>query len=92
MNIYKFSSSATSEAPDITEDRLIEQMKSGDRYRFGTSNLVYSGVFKLNGWVFVPDLNKYVYKQYGSWSEAYAPSKTILRKLIYGHIDQIVEA
>jgi hypothetical protein len=36
-------------------------------------------------------LKKYIYKQYGQWSEAYAPNKTLLRQVTYGRIDKIIE-
>ena len=45
------------------------------------------------GWMFCfkDVLKRFVYKQYGSWSEAYACNKTHLRKITYGRIDEIVE-
>ena len=36
-------------------------------------------------------LKKYLVKQYGQWTEYYAPDRTSLRKLLYGRINQIVE-
>ena len=45
------------------------------------------------GWQydFRNSLKNYVVKQYGHWSEYWAPDKTSLRKAIYGRIDKIVE-
>lgn len=45
------------------------------------------------GWMFCfkDVLKRFVYKQYGSWREAYACNKTYLRKITYGRIDEIVE-
>lgn len=56
-------------------------------------NLIRYGHYKLMGYVydFKPFLKKYLYKQYGNWSEAYAPNKTTLRKVICGRIDKIIE-
>ena len=63
--------------------------------RFFTSNdnLIRYGCYKLMGYKydFKPYLKKYLYKQYDNWHEAYAPNKTMLRQVIYGHIDKIIE-
>lgn len=93
MRVYKFSTSATETAPDITAGHLIKQMKDGSRYTFGNDDLLRDGVFKLNGWAFDlrEELNQYLVKQYGSWQEYYAPNKTSLRALVYGRIDTIRE-
>jgi hypothetical protein len=93
MIVYKFSSSATAEAPDISAERLINQMKDYSSYTFGTNNMLHHGVFKINGWAFnlQDELKKYVVKQYGDWHEYYAPNKTTLRKLLYGRIENIQE-
>lgn len=40
---------------------------------------------------FLDVLKKYLVKQYGHWSEYYAPDRTSLRKFLYGTINQIVE-
>lgn len=63
------------------------------RYYTNNSNLISYGCYKLMGYEydFKPYLKKYLYKQYGIWTEAYAPNKTLLRKVIYGSIDKIVE-
>lgn len=57
------------------------------------NNLISYGVYKCMGYLFDfrPYLKKYLYKQYGEWNEAYAPNKTLLRRVIYGTIDKIVE-
>ena len=63
------------------------------RYYTNNDNLINHGVYRLMGYAydFRPYLKKLLYKQYGSWYEAYAPNKTILRKVIYGRIDKIIE-
>lgn len=60
---------------------------------WGLDNLKKLGVILLMGWSydFKPYLKTFVYKQYGSWHECKAPNKTLLRKVIYGKIDKIVE-
>jgi hypothetical protein len=62
---------------------------------YGISNydLISHGYYKLMGYLydFKPYLKRFIYKQYGSWQEAYAPNKTTLRKVIYGRIDEIIE-
>ena len=62
-------------------------------YSGAISNLLNSGVYKSMGYCydFKPYLKRFVYKQYGNWTEAYAPNKTKLRKAVYGRIDEIVE-
>ena len=63
------------------------------RYFTNNENLIRYGHYKLMGFVydFKPYLKKYLYKQYGSWSEAYAPNKTLLRSALGGKIDKIIE-
>lgn len=62
-------------------------------YSGAIHNLLNYGVYKLMGYRydFKPYLKRFVYKQYGNWTEAYAPNKTKLRKAVYGRIDEIVE-
>lgn len=63
------------------------------RYYTNNQNLISYGYYKLMGYKydFKPYLKKYLYKQYDSWREAYAPNKTSLRRVIHGKIDKIVE-
>jgi hypothetical protein len=66
-------------------------------YHSGYSGAIYellkSGTYKSMGYRydFKPLLKRFVYKQYGNWTEAYAPNKTKLRNAVYGKIDEIVE-
>ena len=39
---------------------------------------------------FKPFLKRILVKQYGTWSEYFAPNKTKLRKCLYGRIDEMV--
>jgi len=63
------------------------------RFFTNNDNLVRFGYYKSMGYLydFKPYLKKYLYKQYGSWSKAYAPNKTLLRQVIGGRIEQIIE-
>lgn len=51
----------------------------------------HSHVYKLGG--FAADFSRFLptilVKQYGSWQEYVAPNKTLLRKVLYGTIDQM---
>jgi len=63
------------------------------RFYSNNENLIKYGCYRLMGYSydFKPYLKKYLYKQYGNWTEAYAPNKTLLRSVIYGNIDKIIE-
>ena len=63
------------------------------RFFTNNDNLIRFGYYKSMGYQydFKPYLKKYLYKQYGSWLEAYAPNKTLLRQVIGGRIEQIIE-
>jgi hypothetical protein len=63
------------------------------RFYTNNDNLIKYGVYKLMGYRynFQPMLKKYLYKQYGNWNEAFAPNKTLLRSVIGGKIDKIIE-
>jgi len=67
--------------------------KAYQRYYTGNDNLINYGYYKLMGYKFdfKKYLTKYLYKQYGQWHEAYAPNKTILRKITFGRIDAIID-
>jgi hypothetical protein len=57
------------------------------------AELLRSGILRQMGYRFdfKPHMKNYLYKQYGTWTEVYAPNKTALRKAIYGTIDRIIE-
>lgn len=67
--------------------------KAYTRFYTNNQNLINYGYYKLMGYKydFKPYLKKYLYKQYDSWCEAYAPNKTKLRSVIFGKIDKIIE-
>lgn len=75
---------------DNPKDFLV---KAYERFYTNNDNLINNGCYKLMGYRydFTPLLRKFLYKQYGDWREVYAPNKTMLRKVIGGRIDKIVE-
>lgn len=79
--------------PTIDNPIVFLRERYNNRFNFGIQVLLSNGIYKVGGYVydFRPYLKRFVYKQYGSWTEAYAPNKTSLRKIIYGKIDEIVE-
>lgn len=96
MNAYKFSSTATEQAPDILKGQTPEQFLKTNYTKgciFGLDNLKTSGVYKLSGWAFDfrPYLKLFAFIQYGQIYKAYAPNRTALRKSEYGKIDRIAE-
>lgn len=63
------------------------------RFYTNNENLIRFGYYKERGYKydFKPYLKKYLYKQYGDWTEAFAPNKSLLRQVIGGRIDKIIE-
>lgn len=94
VSSYKFSDTATDEKPTLwlgnasIDEWLLTQYTSVGSCN---QNLLHYGYHKTCGWVFHFNLNRYIYKYYGSWHEAYAPNKQLLRKCIHGHISEIVK-
>lgn len=95
---YKFSDTATEIKPVLFNEEHstpIEFLKF--KYQrgcfFGLDNLMNSGHYKLLGWSFdfTPFLKRFVYSQYGHWTDVYAPNRTALRNATYGKIDCIVD-
>ena len=60
---------------------------------FSLNNLTREGCYRCMGWLYDyrPYLKKYLYKQYDRWQEAYAPTRSHLRKVTYGRIEKIIE-
>lgn len=93
MLVSKFSDSATKEPANVTSQELIQTMKSNSRFHSGVSNLLFDGVYRVNGWAYDmrDELQCYLVKQHGHWQEYYAPNRTTLRRLVSGRIDKIQE-
>lgn len=94
IKCWKFSECAEEEPSNNVNWEMIKQKyENGTGCAFGIDNLMYDGVYKLMGWCydFRDKMKKYLVKQHGQWSEYWAPSKTLLRRAIYGRIDKIVE-
>ena len=93
VQAYKFSTTAQA-TPPITIENPIEFLKEkifSGHHAFGLDNIQRYGTYKLGGWAYDlrPYLKRILVKQYGSWSEYYAPNKTMLRSVIYGKIDRM---
>ena len=94
VEFWKFSETATDKhIMKIDDPKEFLKTSYASPHSFGVINLKESGIYRLMGWAynFRPYLKKYLIKQYGQWSEYYAPNKTTLRSTIYGRIDKIVE-
>jgi hypothetical protein len=76
--------------PEICID--IEKIYNSKFHLF-IDNLKNYGHIKNMGYLYNAKdyLKKYLVKQYGQWSEYYAPNKTLLRKSTFGRIDKIIE-
>lgn len=63
------------------------------RFYTNNDNIINYGYYKLMGYQYdlKPYLKKYLYKMYGNWQEAYAPNKTLLRKVLCSTVTKIVE-
>jgi hypothetical protein len=80
------------ERPTISDAKAFLK-KAYVRFYTNNDNLIRFGYYKVMGYKydFKPFLKKYLYKQYGQWNEAFAPNKTLLRSVIGGRIDKIIE-
>ena len=99
ITAWRFSEAASSTPPGQMPETHKEakswlKIKYTKGWQFGLDNLMKYGVYKLQGWNFnfKPYLKRYVYQQYGQWSECHAPNKTLLRQVVGGRIGQILEA
>lgn len=92
---FAFHDRVPTEAPDILNGATVNEWLV-DRYSagveaFGIHSLLVSGGYKLGGWFYRFNMNKYLYKQCGQWHEAYAPNRTLLRAAVFGRIETIIE-
>lgn len=94
VNYFKFVTWPVPE-PINTIENPVEFLreKYKNRFNFGMENILKTGIFKLGGYAYDlrPWLSIYIVKQYGNWTQYYAPNKTTLRKIIYGRIEAIQE-
>lgn len=90
---YPFVSHVNQELKPTIENPKDFLKRAYVRFYTNNNNLLRFGYYKLMGYLydFKPYLKKYLYKQYGSWHEVYAPNKTLLRQATYGKIDKIIE-
>ena len=75
---------------DIPDPKAFIEKQFNTRY---PPEISYSGVYRNMGWMydFRPYLNRYVVCQYNSWQAYYCLNKTLLRKLIPGKVQEIVQ-
>lgn len=92
MFYYKFVNHDVGPAqPEFfTHEKILEKFKNGITFNY---DLFQHGFIKSDGWLydFKDDLKHYLVKQYGQWSEYYAPNKTLLRRGLYGRIEKIID-
>ena len=96
INSFAFVENAKSENAVIysTEKEVKERLEQifRDGCTFSFKNVSRTGYEKMMGiaYDFKPFLKRILVKQYGTWSEYFAPNKTKLRKCLYGRIDEMV--
>ena len=88
-----FVSHVDQSAKPVIENPIEFLKRNYTKFNGNLFNIQRNGKYKLMGYEYDlrPYLKKYLYKQYGQWSEVYAPNKTTLRQSIYGAIDKIIE-
>lgn len=90
---YPFVSHVDQQARPIITDVDEEIKRIFNRHHSLGEQVLRQGRYKLMGYYydFKPHLNLFLYRQYDSWQEAYAPNRTTLRKMVYGKIDRIIK-
>lgn len=90
MKVYNFAKVDSKPRTDINWEYAKSKFINRVASQF---DLMFSGCVKSLGYEydFRDELRKFLVKQYGHWQEYYAPNKTLLRKNLYGRIEQIVE-
>ena len=75
---------------DITDPKAFLEKQFSSSYLPEIGN---TGVYRNMGWLydFRPYLNRYVVCQYNTWQAYYCLNKTLLRKLLRGRIQGIVQ-
>ena len=73
-------------------ERLTREEKNWLAEKLSTSMYGRTAI-ALMGWMFsfYNYTNRYLVRQYGQWTEYYAPDRTSLRKALYGRIQEIHE-
>ena len=91
LRVINFTGQAKEEHRlDIPDPKAFLEKQFSARY---PPEISYSGVYRNMGWLydFRPYLNRYVVCQYNSWQAYYCLNKTLLRKLISGKVQEIVQ-
>jgi hypothetical protein len=89
---FPFVSHVNQDARPTITNEIINKIFGGG-YHSNFHDVSRSGTLKIMGYKYNlrPFLKLYLVKQYGSWSEYYAPNKTTLRKCLHGAIEKINE-
>ena len=93
VSVHKFVTWDCAEPCDLLGTQTALEWLTDRYYKgnsFGLDELMKNSRYKLLGNSYNFNMPKFVYKQHGQWYEAYAPSITLLRKVVYGRIDQVV--
>lgn len=90
MQGVKFTNT-TAPMPEISDPVAFLKSKYQRGCFFGLENLKESGRYREMGWEFNfrPYMKKFLVKQYGQWTEVWAPNKTAIRNSTYGKIEAI---
>lgn len=94
MLVYAYSNYVFGKAPKGIDNKFIlDKYKTCRYWDFGMDHLLKDGVYLLNGWCFDfrSSLRSFVVKQNDEWKEYYAPNKTLLRKVLGGKIQKVLE-
>ena len=84
-------------APDIfngaTPVEFLRRIYENAIGAFGSDGLLRSGYYRYMGLLYglTPHLRLFVYKSHGSWHEAWAPNRVMLRTAVHGRIACILD-
>ena len=104
--VYKFNSSSDATLESLESSRpyiLREKINRGEKLSADEKwyiakncmdNTFFDTAIPLMGWCFdfSDVLSRFLINSYGSWSRVFAFNKTQVKKLVYGRINEIVEA
>ena len=95
MRVFDFVGDADekNKRTDIDYTFVLNKFKVLKCWDTGLYDLLRHGHYKSMGFCydFRGDLKHYVVKQYGEWCEYYAPNKTLLRKVLCGKVQKILD-
>lgn len=79
-------------APDILRGRTVADWLENAYCNACTHELLRTGTYRLFGWQYTFVMPMWLYKRYGNWYEAYAPSVRLLRAALKGGgpVDRVI--